>query len=112
MKQLLLIFAMILLDAMACSRHHDEDSIEVSTTQILLDSQVGASASFDVLSNGNWKISIDNPWIRVEPMSGSGDKKITVTAQSFSEGWQEVSRFCKISIYNERNTCEVVVIQR
>lgn len=99
MKQLLLIFAVILLDAMGCTRNREErDYIDVSPTEVFLSNQVGSSETFYISSNTRWTVSCSESWVSVSPISGSGDKEITVTALSTTESYYNRGRTCSIII--------------
>ncbi len=56
--------------------------ISLSTDKVELSYEAGKSATFNIICNGNWTIELPSPkpaWLlSVTPMSGSGDKTITV----------------------------------
>ncbi len=55
--------------------------IKLSATTVNLKAQRGSTTSVNLTSNTSWAVSSDQPWITIYPTSGSGDQKITFTAE-------------------------------
>lgn len=98
MKHLLLFFCVILLDVAGCSPHDEEKFLNVSISEVFLDSEKGSSATFKVYSNTDWIISCDQGWVIVNPSSGGGDKEISVIALSSNDGPYVDMRYCTVTV--------------
>ncbi|HYQ55834.1 MAG TPA: T9SS type A sorting domain-containing protein [Draconibacterium sp.] len=57
-------------------------SLDVSTDSVSINSGSGSNGAFTITSNTSWTISSKPSWLDLTAMSGSGDKTITVTANS------------------------------
>jgi hypothetical protein len=53
---------------------------DVTPSKASIGHALNSKAKFNVSSNGNWSISIDQAWLTASPSSGSGDGIVTLTA--------------------------------
>lgn len=42
----------------------------------------GSSSTFDIMCDGDWSVSVSDPWLHVTPISGEGDAKISITGEA------------------------------
>jgi hypothetical protein len=52
----------------------------VSSSDIYLERTEGSSAILNVKANVGWKFNCDQPWLKIEPTSGSNDAQVTLKA--------------------------------
>lgn len=113
MKYFLLVFTVIILDAMGCGsrRHEDpEPYLNVSNNQVMLENQEGATGVIFVSSNLKWTvISKGCQWLRFSPVSGNDDARIIVEAQSSNESPD--GRVCTLKVNGGGMEREVLVYQ-
>ena len=107
MKQFLFIFATILLDVAACGGggggHHEPDEVAVSNTMVSL-SMTGGQYTIQIMSNTGWTVSGVQPWLKVNPMQGSKNGIITITA---NENTEQSPRAC--TLYVQAGTASTTV---
>ena len=56
--------------------------LNVGVTDLNLGPDTGSSADFSIESNINWTVSSDESWLDIDPVSGSNDGLVSVTAAS------------------------------
>ena len=111
MKYLLFVFSAILLDTVGCGHRHNEPDffLNVSPNEIAFDYKQ-ETIGITVSSNLRWTIVTENgSWLEIYPLSGEGDAKINITAQS-NESTSD--RFSKIIIRGEDMQRNVQVYQK
>ena len=97
----ILIFATALLVAFGCQKEADKDARAVAAgEEVLTFEAVNAPAQeLPVYADGNWAVDVDSDWISVEPTSGTGMGKVTVSvSDNLKDGVQNVPRQGKIII--------------
>lgn len=113
MKNFLLVFTVIILDVMGCGprRHEDpEPYLNVSTNQVILENQRGATGVIFVSSNLKWiVVSNSGQWLKISPVSGNEDARIIVEAQSSNESPD--GRVCTLTVNGGGMEREVLVYQ-
>ncbi|HET6559035.1 MAG TPA: leucine-rich repeat protein [Prolixibacteraceae bacterium] len=73
------------LDSILLMKEEDINNssfLTVSTSGITMDTGSESNGVFDVKSNTPWQISSDQPWVSFIPSTGTGNKRITFTAQA------------------------------
>ncbi len=60
--------------------------LSVSSNNIVLDSDENSTASLDISTEKNWKITNSASWLSVNNVSGSGNSTVTLTAQANPSG--------------------------
>ncbi|MBN1926578.1 MAG: T9SS type A sorting domain-containing protein [Prolixibacteraceae bacterium] len=61
-------------------------TLSVSVTTIDVGAEEGSEATFDVTSNTTWSVSSGQPWLAVNPESGTGIGTVTLSAEANSTG--------------------------
>jgi len=56
--------------------------LTVSTSAITLNSSMEATGNFEIISNTNWELNSDQPWLILSPSTGTGNKTISLTASA------------------------------
>lgn len=83
--------------------------LNTTTNEIVMGAPEGRTASFAVLSNVNWTISNNAPWLDVTPMSGSDN--MTIQLVTNSENTIGTSRYAMLTITDGTRTKIVEVEQ-
>jgi uncharacterized delta-60 repeat protein len=63
--------------------------LSVSQSSLNLLSSAGSTATFDIISNSNWNVSSDQPWLNFSTLSGSDSATITLTS------WANITPFSR-----------------
>ena len=97
----IILFAAALTLAIGCRKEVSQEARAVAAGEdVLTFEAVGAPAQeLPVYADGNWAVDVDSDWISVDPMSGSGMGKVTVSVlDNLKGGVQNVPRQGKIII--------------
>jgi hypothetical protein len=57
-------------------------TLSVSSSILVIGSQEGSNALFNITSNSSWTIQSDQAWLAANPSSGNGNFEITLTAEA------------------------------
>jgi hypothetical protein len=79
----------------------------IDSNEIKLTSSATETTSVSVKSNVTWTVSCDQPWLIVNPSSGSGDNTLKIVAQ---EKTSEGSRLAKITISTEGFENQIITV--
>ena len=67
--------------------------------------------SFRIASDSEWMVDVDEPWITVDPMSGSNTMDVNVTVEdNYTNGVMNAPRQCVITIANKRGYSITTVV--
>ena len=83
---------------------YEPDSL-MSAQNMTFEAEDAQAQSLTVASNGSWMIDVEDDWITVEPMSGTGTADVTVTVtDNVENGIVQEPREGTITIYSDRGT--------
>lgn len=81
-----ILFAIPFLLLLAAGCHKDPLSVKTETTALSFEA-AGGTRTFDISSNGSWEIikSEGADWLSVDPASGKGNARITLSASPYED---------------------------
>lgn len=75
----------------------------LTESSLTFEAKAEESQSFRIASDSDWMIDVDEPWITVDPMSGSNTKNVNVTVEdNYTGGVMNAPRQGLITIMNKR----------
>lgn len=75
----------------------------LSESSLTFEAKAEESQSFRIASDSDWMIDVDEPWITVDPMSGSNTMNVNVTVEdNYTGGVMNAPRQGLITIMNKR----------
>ena len=83
--------------------------LEVSATEATLEPAQGSSASITIYGNADWTIRWDQPWLEVNPVTGTGDQAITITADEVNTS--TTARIATMTVSAAEIEAQVIVTQ-
>lgn len=63
---------------------YESPAFFIDPKSVTIDLNAGAAGEFNVRSNTNWKVSGDQDWLSLSPLTGTGNGKIRVTSTSMN----------------------------
>lgn len=83
----------------------------LSDSSLTFEAKAEESQSFRIASDSDWMIDVDEPWITVDPMSGSNTMDVNVTVEdNYTGGVMNAPRQGTITIMNKRGYKVTTVI--
>lgn len=83
----------------------------LSESSLTFEAKAEESQSFRIASDSDWMIDVDEPWITVDPMSGSNTMDVNVTVEdNYTGGVMNAPRQGLITIMNKRGDKVTTVI--
>lgn len=83
----------------------------LSESSLTFEAKAEDSQSFRIASDSDWMIDVDEPWITVDPMSGSNTMNVNVTVEdNYTGGVMNAPRQGLITIMNKRGDKVTTVI--
>lgn len=83
----------------------------LSESSLTFEAKAEESQSFRIASDSDWMIDVDEPWITVDPMSGSNTMDVNVTVEdNYTGGVMNAPRQGLITIMNKRGYKVTTVI--
>lgn len=83
----------------------------LSDSSLTFEAKAKESQSFRIASDSDWMIDVDEPWITVDPMSGSNTMDVNVTVEdNYTGGVMNAPRQGTITIMNNRGYKVTTVI--
>ena len=83
----------------------------LSESSLTFEAKAEESQSFRIASDSDWMIDVDEPWITVDPMSGSNTMNVNVTVEdNYTGGVMNAPRQGLITIMNKRGDKVTTVI--
>ena len=83
----------------------------LSDSSLTFEAKAEESQSFRIASDSDWMIDVDEPWITVDPMSGSNTMDVNVTVEdNYTGGVMNAPRQGTITIMNNRGYKVTTVI--
>ena len=83
---------------------YEPDALK-SAQSITFEAEAAEAQSLTIASNGDWAIDVEQDWITVTPMSGSGSADVTVSVtDNVKDGVLQAPRNGTITIYSERGS--------
>lgn len=83
----------------------------LSDSSLTFEAKAKESQSFRIASDSDWMIDVDEPWITVDPMSGSNTMDVNVTVEdNYTGGAMNAPRQGTITIMNKRGYKVTTVI--
>ena len=107
--------AMAVCSVFGCKQEelYEPDAL-MSAQSITFKAEAAEPQALTIASNGSWMIDVEQDWITVSPMSGTGsaDVTVTVTDNVGANGVLNAPREGTIAIYSERgSSVSTTVIQ-
>lgn len=83
----------------------------LSDSSLTFEAKAKESQSFRIASDSDWMIDVDEPWITVDPMSGSNTMDVNVTVEdNYTGGVMNAPRQGTITVMNKRGYKVTTVI--
>lgn len=83
----------------------------IAESSVTFDAKSEESQSFRIASDSDWMIDVDEPWITVDPMSGSNTMDVNVTVEdNYTNGVMNAPRQGVITIANKRGYSVTTVV--
>lgn len=83
----------------------------LSDSSLTFEAKAEESQSFRIASDSDWMIDVDEPWVTVDPMSGSNTMDVNVTVEdNYTGGVMNAPRQGTITIMNKRGYKVTTVI--
>lgn len=83
----------------------------IAESSVTFDAKSEESQSFRIASDSDWMIDVDEPWITVDPMSGSNTMDVNVTVEdNYTNGVMNAPRQGVITIANKRGYSITTVV--
>lgn len=83
----------------------------LTESSLTFEAKAEESQSFRIASDSDWMIDVDEPWITVDPMSGSNTMTVNVTVEdNYTDGVMNAPRQGLITIMNKRGYKVTTVI--
>ena len=82
--------------------------LEVSETGVKLEAAQGSSASITISGNVLWTIGWDQPWLEVDPLTGTGNQTITIIADEANTS--DTARLATVTVSAPRIETQIIVV--